>query len=188
MQHHTVVEGCTDEWVTPAVAPGYVLRSPKKHVQRKLGVANLADFQDLLQGSPFEGHHHQHIGIRLQPGCSSCHRAEQNHPLRGERLHQAVGEGLEGFLSDERWLSHGSIITGYARAITFGQAHCRFRALLGGSRRELESQLDQSFPFLPPGCRLALDRVSQQAVLASLRASLPTRRPALLGELRALAS
>jgi hypothetical protein len=91
-------------------------------------------------------------------------------------------------LSDERWLSHGSIITGYARAITFGQAHCRFRALLGGSRRELESQLDQSFPFLPPGCRLALDRVSQQAVLASLRASLPTRRPALLGELRALAS
>ncbi len=33
-----------------------------------------------------------------------------------------------------------------------------------------------------------LDRVSQQAVLASLRASLPTRRPALLGELRALAS
>jgi hypothetical protein len=64
----------------------------------------------------------------------------------------------------------------------------RFRALLGGSRRQLESQLDQGFPFLPPGCRLVLDRVSQQAVLASLRASLPTRRPALLGELRALAS
>ena len=33
-----------------------------------------------------------------------------------------------------------------------------------------------------------LDRVSQQAVLASLRASLSTRRPALLGELRALAA
>ena len=64
----------------------------------------------------------------------------------------------------------------------------RFRALLGGSRRELESQLDQGFPFLPPGCRLVLDRVSQQAVLASLRASLPTRRAALLGELRSLAS
>jgi hypothetical protein len=64
----------------------------------------------------------------------------------------------------------------------------RFRALLGGSRRQLESQLDQGFPFLPPGCRLVLDRVSQQAVLASLRASLPTRRPALLAELRALAS
>jgi superfamily II DNA or RNA helicase/HKD family nuclease len=64
----------------------------------------------------------------------------------------------------------------------------RFRALLGGSRRQLEAQLDQGFPFLPPGCRLVLDRVSQQAVLASLRASLPTRRPALLGELRALAA
>ncbi len=75
-----------------------------------------------------------------------------------------------------------------------GQQHRRFRfdqrflALLGGSRRELESQLDQGFLFLPPGCRLVLDRVSQQAVLASLRASLPTRRPALLGELHALAS
>jgi superfamily II DNA or RNA helicase len=75
-----------------------------------------------------------------------------------------------------------------------GQQHRRFRfdlryrALLGGSRRALESQLDQGFPFLPPGCRLVLDRVSQQAVLASLRASLPTRRPALLGELRALAT
>jgi hypothetical protein len=79
-------------------------------------------------------------------------------------------------------------------ATTIGQQHRRFRfdkrfrALLGGSRRQLESQFDQGFPFLPPGCRLVLDRVSQQAVLASLRASLTTRRPALLGELRALAS
>jgi hypothetical protein len=64
----------------------------------------------------------------------------------------------------------------------------RFRALLGGSRRQLESQLDQGFPFLPPGCRLVLDRVSQQAVLASLRASIPRQKAPLLGELRALAS
>jgi hypothetical protein len=64
----------------------------------------------------------------------------------------------------------------------------RFRALLGGSRRQLETQLGQGFPFLPPACRLVLDRVSQDAVLHSLRASLPSRRPALLQELRSLAS
>ena len=41
--------------------------------------------------------------------------------------------------------------------------------------------------LLPPawgGCRLVQDPVSQQAVLASLRGSLPTRRPAPPGVLR----
>jgi superfamily II DNA or RNA helicase/HKD family nuclease len=99
---------------------------------------------------------------------------------------QQLGRGLR--LSPETGKSCLTVldfIGAQHRRFRFDQ---RFRALLGGSRRELESQLDQGFPFLPPGCRLVLDRVSQQAVLASLRASLPTRRPALLGELRALAS
>jgi superfamily II DNA or RNA helicase len=75
-----------------------------------------------------------------------------------------------------------------------GQQHRRFRfdlryrALLGGSRRQLEQQLDQGFPFLPPGCRLVLDRVAAQRVLDNLRQSLPSRRPQLLEELRALAA
>ena len=63
-----------------------------------------------------------------------------------------------------------------------------FRALLGGSRRQLEAQLDQGFPFLPPGCRLVLDRVASERVLANLRQSLPSRRPQLLAELRCLAA
>jgi hypothetical protein len=45
----------------------------------------------------------------------------------------------------------------------------RYRALLGCSRRQLEDQLAQGFPFLPPGCRLLLDRVSSEQVLANLR-------------------
>jgi superfamily II DNA or RNA helicase len=75
-----------------------------------------------------------------------------------------------------------------------GQQHRRFRfdlryrALLGGSRRQLESQLEQGFPFLPPGCRLVLDRVASQRVLDNLRQSLPSRRPQLIEELRALAA
>ena len=122
-----MVECFTDERVSPAVAPGYVLGTPKQHVQRELGLADVADFQDLFQRSSLEGHHHQHIGIRFQTGCSSCHRAEQNHLLRGERLHQAIGKGLESLLRDERGHSHGSIIAGPARVITFGQAHRNFR-------------------------------------------------------------
>jgi hypothetical protein len=64
----------------------------------------------------------------------------------------------------------------------------RYRALLGCSRRQLEDQLAQGFPFLPPGCRLVLDPVSSKAVLANLRQCLPSRRRQLLQELRALAS
>ncbi|MEY3464238.1 MAG: hypothetical protein RLZZ468_2016, partial [Cyanobacteriota bacterium] len=74
-----------------------------------------------------------------------------------------------------------------------GQQHRRFRfdlryrALLGCSRRQLQEQLTQGFPFLPPGCRLVLDRVASDHVLANLRQCLPSRRPQLLQELRALA-
>jgi hypothetical protein len=60
--------------------------------------------------------------------------------------------------------------------------------LLGCSRRQLEDQLAQGFPFLPPGCRLVLDRVSSERVLSSLRQCLPSRRPQLLQELRSLAA
>ncbi len=75
-----------------------------------------------------------------------------------------------------------------------GQQHRRFRfdlryrALLGCSRRQLQEQLTQGFPFLPPGCRLVLDRVASERVLANLRQCLPARRPQLLEELRALAA
>jgi superfamily II DNA or RNA helicase len=75
-----------------------------------------------------------------------------------------------------------------------GQQHRRFRfdlryrALLGGSRRQLEYQLKFDFPFLPPGCRLVLDKVASKRVLDNLRQSLPSRRPQLLEELRSLAA
>jgi hypothetical protein len=74
-----------------------------------------------------------------------------------------------------------------------GRRRCRARrrcsALLGGgSGRQLETQLVQGFPFLPPACRLVLDPVSQDAVLHGLRACLSSRRPALLPGLRSLAA
>lgn len=62
----------------------------------------------------------------------------------------------------------------------------RFRALLRVSRKELEQQIDQGFPFLPAGCHMALDRVAKQAVLANVRSAIPLRWPEWISELRRL--
>lgn len=62
----------------------------------------------------------------------------------------------------------------------------RFRALLGGSRAELERHVRDGFPFLPTGCHLELDPVATQLVLRSLKDAVPLRWQQRVGELRAL--
>jgi hypothetical protein len=62
----------------------------------------------------------------------------------------------------------------------------RFRALLGGSRRDVERAVQQQFPFLPAGCHMHLDAVASQIVLRSLRDAIPTRWPVKVDELRSL--
>lgn len=64
----------------------------------------------------------------------------------------------------------------------------RFRALIGGSRKRLQQQIEQGFPFLPAGCHMELDRVAATRVLANLRESLPSRWPDKTAELRQLAA
>jgi len=49
----------------------------------------------------------------------------------------------------------------------------RFRALLGGTRKQLIDQIEQGFPFLPSGCHLALEGVARERVLSSLRHAVP---------------
>ena len=51
----------------------------------------------------------------------------------------------------------------------------RFRALLGGTRKELTSQVQAGFPFLPAGCHMELDRVAADIVLESIRTAVPSR-------------
>lgn len=63
----------------------------------------------------------------------------------------------------------------------------RFRALLGGSRREIERQVRAGFPFLPAGCHLELDPVAQEIVLENIRQALPSRWNAMAEELRGFA-
>lgn len=60
----------------------------------------------------------------------------------------------------------------------------RYRALIGGTRRDIERAVQQGFPFLPAGCYMQLDEKASEIVLRSLREAIPTRWPARVAELR----
>lgn len=64
----------------------------------------------------------------------------------------------------------------------------KFRALLGGTRRDVEHQIESGFPFLPAGCHVELDRVASEIVLRSIREAVPSSWPAKVAELRSLRS
>lgn len=74
-----------------------------------------------------------------------------------------------------------------------GQSHrqfrfdLRYRAVTGTTRTEVEKQIQLGFPFLPAGCSMQLDRVATTIVLENIRGAIPSRRPAMVRELRALA-
>ncbi|MEO7273183.1 MAG: DUF3427 domain-containing protein, partial [Vicinamibacterales bacterium] len=63
----------------------------------------------------------------------------------------------------------------------------RFRALLGGTRKDLENQIAAGFPFLPAGCHMELDRVAADLVLENIRAAVPSRWLDKVAELHAVA-
>lgn len=60
----------------------------------------------------------------------------------------------------------------------------RYRALTGGSRKHLEQQIEQGFPFLPSGSQLVLDRVAQAIVLDNVRRQLRLSRRELVADVR----
>ena len=73
-----------------------------------------------------------------------------------------------------------------------GQAHrkfrfdLRYRAITGGSRSEVEKQIELGFPFLPAGCSMQLDKVASRIVLDNLKSAIPNARPAMVRELKSL--
>ena len=75
-----------------------------------------------------------------------------------------------------------------------GHQHTRFRfdlrlrAMTGAARGTLTRQIEEGFPYLPPGCSIHLDRVAKTHVLGNLRQSLVNRFEGLVDELRALPS
>ena len=62
----------------------------------------------------------------------------------------------------------------------------RLRALLGGTRREVERQVERGFPFLPAGCHMELDPVARDIVLRSIKQAIPSEWRAKCDELRSL--
>jgi hypothetical protein len=62
----------------------------------------------------------------------------------------------------------------------------RLRALLGGSRAEVERQIRHDFPFLPAGCSLHLDEVAREIVLQNIREAIPSTWRERCNELRTL--
>lgn len=62
----------------------------------------------------------------------------------------------------------------------------RLRALLGGTRREIERQVKAGFPYLPAGCHLELDPVASKIVLESIKNSVPSNWAQKAEELRSL--
>ncbi|CAN5723813.1 DEAD/DEAH box helicase [soil metagenome] len=64
----------------------------------------------------------------------------------------------------------------------------RFRALLGGTRRQIEREIEAGFPHLPSGCSIQLDREAQEAVLANLRDAVGKGDDVLVEDLKALGS
>jgi hypothetical protein len=97
---------------------------------------------------------------------------------------QQLGRGL-------RWAEGKSVLT----VLDFiGQAHAeyrfdvRYRAIVGGTRRQLERAVESGFPLMPPGCAIQLDRIAQDIVLGNVRSSLRNTRRALIDDLRGLPS
>lgn len=97
---------------------------------------------------------------------------------------QQLGRGL-------RWADGKTVLT----VLDFiGQAHAdyrfdiRFRALIGGSRRQIERAVGAGFPLMPPGCVIRLDEISRNIILENLRSSIRATRRALVDDLRGMAS
>jgi superfamily II DNA or RNA helicase/HKD family nuclease len=62
----------------------------------------------------------------------------------------------------------------------------RYRALLGGTRRDVEKAVEDGFPYLPAGCHMELTKVAREIVLRSIREAVPTQWRARVRELETL--
>ncbi|PRZ40679.1 superfamily II DNA or RNA helicase [Antricoccus suffuscus] len=62
----------------------------------------------------------------------------------------------------------------------------RFGAIVGGSRKALKSQVERGFPYLPSGCQIVLDDLTQVQVLENIKSQIATRWRHFVAELRAM--
>ncbi|MGA8546841.1 MAG: DUF3427 domain-containing protein [Mycobacterium sp.] len=93
---------------------------------------------------------------------------------------QQLGRGLRRS-KDKNFCTVLDFVGTHRREFRFDR---RYRALLGGTRRDIEKAVEQGFPFLPAGCYMHLDGKASEVVLRSLRDAIPSRWPARVEELR----
>ena len=62
----------------------------------------------------------------------------------------------------------------------------RYRALLGGTRHQVQRAVEADFPLLPPGCALKLDRIAKETVLRNLRDAVRNAHARFADDLRTL--
>ncbi len=62
----------------------------------------------------------------------------------------------------------------------------RYRALIGGTRHQVERAIEADFPLFPPGCALKLDRIAKETVLRNLSAAVRNARVRLADDLLAI--
>jgi superfamily II DNA or RNA helicase/HKD family nuclease len=73
-----------------------------------------------------------------------------------------------------------------------GDAHRRFRfdlryrAIVGGTRRSIQREVESSFPSLPSGCSIQLDRQAERVVLENIARQLGLGAQGLVEDLRGL--
>lgn len=95
---------------------------------------------------------------------------------------QQLGRGLR-FAEDKPCLT---VLDFVGRQNTNFRFDLRYRALTGGSARQLERDLKQGFPMLPAGCHIDLDREVSKIVLENLKQAIGQNKSTIVAELRSL--
>ena len=94
---------------------------------------------------------------------------------------QQLGRGLR-LTADKSVLTALDFVGHQNSKFRFDQ---RFRALTGLSRKQLEKQVKDGFPFLPSGSQIVLDEVAREVVLENVRQQTSPKRATLVSEVRA---
>ncbi len=97
---------------------------------------------------------------------------------------QQLGRGLRR-ATDKSCLTVLDFIGDANRKFRFDM---RYRAIVGGTRRGIEREVQAGFPSLPSGCAIQLDRQAQAAVLENIRQQLGVGVRALVEDLRGAAA
>ncbi|HUP44137.1 MAG TPA: DUF3427 domain-containing protein [Thermoanaerobaculia bacterium] len=95
---------------------------------------------------------------------------------------QQLGRGLRR-AKDKQCLTVLDFIGNAHRNFRFD---LRYRALTGASRREIEEEIVEGFPYLPAGCSIHLDRESSRVVLENLKHSIGSSFKSLVAELKTM--